>query len=333
MTQITFNSEATFLAVSGHPKPVPARPQHVDEGARSDPGPAEGGANTIVSGANVNVSILDVLSGEVCASAEVGEGVSTIGWAGQSLYIGAKTGSVFLMEYSNSSFVPFKQILALDSEVVQITGNNNLLACSTLTRAVICNHIHKTYREIGSKLRQGVQGVAVQGGRVWSARPGCRLWEVEETTGNVLATRQYRKVMTDGTQTAVQDPANSKPAFTQGDVVQHGFSHLYTSNHHILSYNSSGVVYILNMQTYTVQAWTHLNHKIRQLSVSGNLVLVLDPDGCIHNLRFGTLDRLMFDCYSIELWAMCRPSTNQQKAYQDSRTGTLEEIDSDEEPF
>ena len=78
-----------------------------------------------------------------------------------------------------------------------------ITVCSTLTRAVVCNHKHKSYREvsfftvlniftiqivfkffqIGSKLRQGKQGVAVHGGRVWSARPGCRLDTIKACQG------------------------------------------------------------------------------------------------------------------------------------------------------
>ncbi len=63
---------------------------------------------------------------------------------------------------------------------------------STESRAVICNNLLKSYREVGSKPRQGSQGVTLLADRLWSARPGCRLWEVDTTTGAVLATRQYR---------------------------------------------------------------------------------------------------------------------------------------------
>ncbi len=63
---------------------------------------------------------------------------------------------------------------------------------STQSRAVICNNAAKSYREVGSKPRQGSQGVSILGSRLWSARPGCRLWEVDTETGAVLATRQYR---------------------------------------------------------------------------------------------------------------------------------------------
>ena len=61
-----------------------------------------------------------------------------------------------------------------------------------MSRAVICNHVLKSYREVGSRLRQGGQGVSLLAGRLWAARPGSRLWEVDSQTGAALATRQYR---------------------------------------------------------------------------------------------------------------------------------------------
>ena len=101
--------------------------------------------------------------------------ISCLAWGGASLCLGGEGGVVAVLGEEGAP----RQILALDSCVVQVAVEGSLLVASCLTRAVVCELETRSYREVGSRLRQGGQGVALLGGRLWAARPGCRLWEVQ----------------------------------------------------------------------------------------------------------------------------------------------------------
>ncbi|XP_023334981.1 uncharacterized protein LOC111706355 isoform X2 [Eurytemora carolleeae] len=279
-----FNDEETYLVVAGG--------QHDTQGD-----------NVKKRGVG---AIVDVLSGELCWFTDLLEEITSVCWVGHILYIGGKFGSVCLVDTKESNIPPAKQILALDSEVVQIAGDQDLLVCSTLTRAVVCNHKHKSYREIGSKLRQGKQGVAVHGGRVWSARPGCRLWEVDVVTGNVLATRQYRRIIHEHAENPVYGCSiEDKKETKEISGIEHGFSLLMGTESTLVSWNEFGYIYILEMTTSTVLAWTKLNFNIKSISGTGSILLVLLHSGDLIHLTFGTLEFMLESSYSIDMFESC----------------------------
>jgi len=148
-----------------------------------------------------NVVVYDIQSGETRYVTMLPEKITTIFWMGFSLYLGTISGKVFecCISMDEEGYSDNKLILSLDSSIVQFDASESesILGISTQTRAFIYNMQDKTLKEVGSKLRQGNQGIAVGLGRVWAARPGCRIWEVEILTAYVAATRQYRRVISE----------------------------------------------------------------------------------------------------------------------------------------
>ena len=196
-----------------------------------------------------------------------------------------------------------RQILALDSSIVQLTTHGELLIASTLTRTVVCNTVQKTFREVGSKLRQGEQGVAIVEGQIWAARPGCRIWEVDPDTGSVLSTRQFRKALSELAPTPIINWNNGKYGFG-GD---HGFSLLNSNENGItVTHSQSGRIYLLDMKHSGIVAWSSVSPSIiNKTHIQGNLAVVLDTSGVIKTINFGPLVDLLQASYELEKFNLC----------------------------
>lgn len=88
---------------------------------------------------------------------------------------------------------PFTMI-DLDSKIVQIDSSDDILVISTLTRCYVCDMSKEQFKQIGQKLRDGDYGcciVAWNEKKIFSARPGSRIWEVE-LNGVVKSTHQLK---------------------------------------------------------------------------------------------------------------------------------------------
>lgn len=126
---------------------------------------------------------------------------------------------------------PCYPLMKLDSEIVQLDWNSNLILASTLTRCYICDTEREEYRQGGQKLRDGPYGACFvnrnesdtsivfetndrktkkfspspfeantvstrtyyQNMKIYSARPGARIWEIQ-LDGTVAKTLQYKEV-------------------------------------------------------------------------------------------------------------------------------------------
>ena len=91
------------------------------------------------------VFVLQLQSGQIVSKSPLNERVTSLAWSGRHLYVGGEGGCVALVDLSESNGA-VRQILALDSSIVQLTTHGELLIASTLTRAVVCNTGQKTFR-------------------------------------------------------------------------------------------------------------------------------------------------------------------------------------------
>ena len=230
--------------------------------------------------------VVSLYTGVVTRRATLGQEVTSLAWAAGALYMGGEGGRVGAVGEEGEE----RQVLALDSQVVQLATEGEVLVASTLTRVVVCHTGHKTFREVGSKLRQGPLGAALLGGRVWAARPGCRLWEVEVDSASVLFTRQFRAPITELPPAKLHGWPGPRPSYGG----EHGFTLLRAQDGLLLTWSPSGRIYILDMEHSGILAWTSVSPScIVEAVVEGSLVVVLDDQGLLHTLTFGPLAALV----------------------------------------
>ena len=233
-------------------------------------------------------SLLDLQSGEVIRTCSLGQQVTCLFWSASSLYIGGSGGRVAVLSLDEDS--PLRQVLQLDSQVVQITAEADLMVVSTFTRAVVCNLCLKTFQEVGSKARQGEQGVALAAGRLWAARPGCRLWEVDKETAAVVSTRQFRAVLSELPASRLHGLAGQR--LSHGG--SHGFTKLRACGNVLLSWSPTGRLYLLDAENSGLLAWTSFGPStIKDAVLDGDTVAVLDTKGHLRSITFGSLSHLI----------------------------------------
>ncbi|GLH01932.1 Hermansky-Pudlak syndrome 5 protein homolog [Gryllus bimaculatus] len=171
------------------------------------------------------------------SSEHVGVNITALHWNSVSneLFIGDQVGkvsviSLFPFMMKNMFNPPSCTLMVLDSQIVQMDWQADLLLVSTLTRSYICDMTKECFRQIGVKPRDGEYGscfyvcgdlpiktqcrTEAVGGRftlvsegektdgseesqcvkVFCARPGSRLWEVK-IDGTVLNTHQFKQAL------------------------------------------------------------------------------------------------------------------------------------------
>ena len=196
-------------------------------------------------------------------------------------------------------------MLSLDSAVVQVVGKGSNLAVSTMTRVVVADTAQRTFHEVGTKLRQGCQGVALAGGRIWAARPGCRLWEVDSVTGMVLSTRQFRPALGE------LPPSRLHAWRVEGTREiggEHGFGLLVAGEQgRLLTWSTSGRLYVLDTKVSGLAAWATLAPaRVAGAALKGNTIALLDTNGRLRSLTQGTLVQLLERAVKLdkpEVWA------------------------------
>ena len=92
-----------------------------------------------------------IQEGEILSRAELGQAVTCLAWGPGGLWAG---GAVAVLDPGGG---PARQVLSLDSRVVQLSPGSSLLAASCLTGAVICSPHHRTVRPLGRRARRGRQ--------------------------------------------------------------------------------------------------------------------------------------------------------------------------------
>ncbi|GAB6027004.1 Hermansky-Pudlak syndrome 5 [Chamberlinius hualienensis] len=130
-----------------------------------------------------------------------GYGVTCLCWSSSSdnLYIGDDKGKVtsinISLKQAHSIFNASTQLIVrLDHKVVQLDINDNYILISCLNATVLCDITRQKYSKIGTKIRDGPFGSCFYMGKIFCARPGQRLWEVD-FKGRVLFTHQLKPML------------------------------------------------------------------------------------------------------------------------------------------
>lgn len=200
-------------------------------------------------------------------------------------------------------------MIELDSKVIQIDSSDDLLVISTLTRCYVCDMIKEQFKQIGQKPREGDYGcciVAWDEKKIFSARPGSRIWEVE-LNGIVRSTHQLKYCL------AIPPTLNicAQESFDLSSISSKNwppqslnFRKLYKIwENCLLTYTSNGI-FILDMLKINVLLWNDGYNDIQNVKYIEDTVYIWSKGELIVE-RIIPLQNFLVKCYQCEDYLKC----------------------------
>ncbi|XP_034952200.1 Hermansky-Pudlak syndrome 5 protein homolog [Chelonus insularis] len=245
---------------------------------------------------------------------------------------------------------PSCALMHLDSSIVQMDYYLHYLLVSTLTRCYICDTTHEQFKQIGNKIRDGEFGGCFfktsteldknsekasdddkthnksiglnsimglnddinhdQSLKIYCARPGCRLWEVN-IHGTVLKTHQFREALS-ATPTSTFKSSMIK-TFNNTEKSDENFSSMQTFNFsrlnviskkYLLSYTTNNL-YIIDPINTNIILWTDEFSNIFIINVIDDKIYLMTVLGTFHCLLLSSIDILILKLFECKLYNDC----------------------------
>lgn len=200
--------------------------------------------------------------------------------------------------------------MSLDSQIIQLCCDNNLLVISTLTRCYICDLIREHYKQIGQQLRDGLYGATFLKNRkrIFCARPGSRLWEVD-LAGDVHSTHQFKKKLAVPPSTFISlfDEPKIKTATDSTPLTITSFNFIKLQDllgRYIVTYNRNGI-YVLNTDTVDVLFWCSCFGNIVDVQCSHSSIFIWNSNGDLHELVFLPAEKYILTLYLKSHYELC----------------------------
>ncbi|EDW15893.1 Hermansky-Pudlak syndrome 5 protein homolog [Drosophila mojavensis] len=199
-------------------------------------------------------------------------------------------------------------LLYLDSPVVQIDDFESLLLVSNNTKCILCNTEYEEYKQIGNRPRDGAFGAcffispheSVQPSRIYCARPGTRIWEVD-FEGEVVQTHQFKSAL------ATAPAQILKPS--EGDAFSDDDADALEANDELLDYQPQNLqfaklqrlgenfllsytelgLYIFDVRHSSVVLWCNKFERIVDCRVAGTDIFVFTQTGSLYSVQLQTL--------------------------------------------
>lgn len=208
--------------------------------------------------------------------------IKCIEWSknGMKLFSGDARGVVVLTEFDYQTHLSKSiEIINETYEIVQISFSKPWLLISTIYRAIICekgsdglwkvSQIGKKDRKVLSDFGAVFQGTARQPSII-STRPGFRFW-IADVDGNVLQTLLFKD--------AVSKPCKAVPLLNPVRIpvrlpINFGKIYLYLDDYIVTC--SEDVLYILNINKFTVEVSIKRLRKILDISIIDSEIFILE---------------------------------------------------------
>ncbi|KAH8315229.1 hypothetical protein KR074_006456 [Drosophila pseudoananassae] len=235
--------------------------------------------------------------------------VSCIHWTQdeKQFYYGDSRGQVSLVLLS--SFIGHSllfnmtvhPLLYLDSPIVQIDDFESLLLVSNCTKCILCNTEYEEYKQIGNRPRDGAFGAcffvspqeAVQPSRIYCARPGSRVWEVD-FEGEVLQTHQFKAALATAP-ARIQRPGNGNDEQdSNAELLDYQPQNLQFSKvqrlgeDFLLAFTELGL-YVFDVRRSAVVLWCNQFERIADCRPSGSEIFVFTQSGALYSVQLQTL--------------------------------------------
>ncbi|XP_030562247.1 Hermansky-Pudlak syndrome 5 protein homolog [Drosophila novamexicana] len=225
-------------------------------------------------------------------------------------------------------------LLYLDAPVVQIDDFESLLLVSNSTKCILCNTEYEEYKQIGNRPRDGAFGAcffispheSLQPSRIYCARPGTRIWEVD-FEGEVVQTHQFKSALATAPAKILR-PSESE-AFDEEDAdaleandellnyqpQQLQFAKLQRlGQNFLLAYTELGL-YIFDVRHSTVVLWCNQFERIVDCRVAGADIFVFTQTGSLYSVQLQTLEAHAISLMQLSKLPQCARLLRQHVKY------------------
>ncbi|KAH8407790.1 hypothetical protein KR222_008218 [Zaprionus bogoriensis] len=221
-------------------------------------------------------------------------------------------------------------LLYLDSPIVQIDDFESLLLVSNSTKCILCNTEYEEYKQvrgiprhlklvlhwllalwqIGNRPRDGAFGAcffispheSLQPSRIYCARPGTRIWEVD-FEGEVIQTHQFKSALATApakiykpseglaaeADNVDEDALESNDELLDYQPQQLQFAKLQRfGQDFLLAYTELGL-YVFDVRQSSVVLWCNQFERIVDCRVAGSEIFVFTQTGSLYSVQLQTL--------------------------------------------
>ncbi|KAM8704217.1 hypothetical protein ACLKA7_008764 [Drosophila subpalustris] len=201
-------------------------------------------------------------------------------------------------------------LLYLDSPIVQIDDFESLLLVSNSTKCILCNTEYEEYKQIGNRPRDGAFGAcffispheSVQPSRIYCARPGTRIWEVD-FEGEVIQTHQFKSALATAPAKIYKNYDSDVAHDDDDDDDGHEFNDELLDYQpqqlqfaklqrfgpdFLLAYTELGL-YVFDVRQSTVVLWCNQFERIVDCRVAGSEIFVFTQTGSLYSVQLQTL--------------------------------------------
>lgn len=206
----------------------------------------------------------------------------------------------------------------LDSTIVQIDAYSNYLLISTTTRSVLSDTEKESYKQIGTKLRDGHYGacfvklVNVGDVRIVCSRPGARLWQVD-FDATVTYTYRFRDIATQKPASVIHlgnsnDVHLSVTDYTSAEYdlpEAFNFGKVYFIAERFLLTYTNDVLYVIDPNTSILLFWTNRYSNIRDVKFVNNYLYIQTDNFHIETVFISSLEELILETLFKKQYFFC----------------------------
>lgn len=202
-------------------------------------------------------------------------------------------------------------MIELDSRVIQIDSSDDILVISTLTKCYVCDMSKEQFKQIGQKPRDGDYGccvVAWNERKIFAARPGSRIWEVE-LNGVVKSTHQLKyclaipPTLNVGTQKSFDDLSRISNKNWQPQSLN--FKKLQKIWENCLLTYTSNSIFVLDMLKINVLLWYNGYNNIQNVKYIKDSIYIWSINGELIIEKIIPLQNFLVSCYECEDYNKC----------------------------
>lgn len=202
-------------------------------------------------------------------------------------------------------------MIELDSRIIQIDSSDDMLVISTLTRCYVCDMTKEQYKQIGQKPRDGDYGCCIvvwNESKIFSARPGSRIWEVE-LNGVVKSTHQLKYCL------AIPPTLQVNPQESLDDLSKLtcknwppqsvNFKKLYNIWENCLLTFTSDSIFVLDMLKINVLLWCNGYSNVQNVKCIDDTIYVWSSNGELIAEKIVPLQEFLINCYERKEYNNC----------------------------
>lgn len=203
-------------------------------------------------------------------------------------------------------------MIELDSRIIQIDSSGDILVISTLTKCYVCDMSKEQFKQIGQKPRDGDYGcciVAWNEMKIFSARPGSRIWEVE-LNGVVKSTHQlkYCLAIPPTLNVCTQESLDNNLSNISGKSwppQSLNFKKLHKIWENCLLTYTSNSIFILDMLKINVLLWCNGFNNIQNVKYIEDTIYIWSSNGELIVEKIIPLQNFLVNCYECEDYNKC----------------------------